>query len=172
MDRGSRLMTSTVGTTSLRGGGVGRGRSDADVDADADEEEEAREGGDVGEDEELIARGGNDTVDAAGGRGGGGTEGRSWGTDKVTAENRGITPEGRGEGQSPRAVGGRLRPSVFFDSATYDKRGGGTGVDPRAASRRTASKPVERPPRRTSPRPSPTSPYCSGTSCASSDWGW
>ena len=42
-----------------------------------DEEEEAREGGDLGKDGELIRRGGDDTVDAAGGRcGGGGGGGR------------------------------------------------------------------------------------------------
>ena len=41
--------------------------ADADVDADTNEEGEAREGGDLGEDKELIGRGGDDTVDAAGG---------------------------------------------------------------------------------------------------------
>ena len=67
--------------------------------------------------------------------------GQGGGADKAPEEYRGGTPEGRGEGQSPRAVGGRARPSVFFDSATYAKRGrGGTGADPRAASRQTASK--------------------------------
>ena len=44
----------------------------ADLDADLDEEREVREGGDVGEDKEFIGRGGNDTVDAVGGCGGGG----------------------------------------------------------------------------------------------------
>ena len=91
-------------------GRFGRGRSDAD--ADADEEGEARKGGDLGEDEELIWRGGDDTVDAAGGRCGGGAEGRGGGPDKAPAEDRGGTPEGRGEGQSPLAVGGRARPSM------------------------------------------------------------
>ena len=51
-------------------GGVGRGRSYAYADADTDEEVEAKEGVDVVEDEELIGRGGDDTVDAASGRGG------------------------------------------------------------------------------------------------------
>ena len=51
--------------------GVHTHRSDADADANADEEREAREGGDLGKDEELIGRGGDDTVDAAGGRCGG-----------------------------------------------------------------------------------------------------
>ena len=124
----------------------------------------------MGEKEELTGRGGDDTVDAAGGRGGGGAKGRGGGSDKAPAEDRGGTPEGRGEVQSPRAVGSRVRPSVFLDSATYSKRGGGGPAQ--AASRRTASKPVERPPRRPSPRPSPPSPRCSGTSCASSYWGW
>ena len=49
---------------------------DADTDSDVDEEGEAREGGDLGEDEELIGRGGADTVDAAGGRCMGGAEGQ------------------------------------------------------------------------------------------------
>ena len=39
---------------------------DADVGSDMDEEGDAREGGDVGKDEELIGRGGDDTVNAAG----------------------------------------------------------------------------------------------------------
>ena len=43
---------------------------------------------------------------------------------KVPKEERGGTLEGRGEGQSPREVSGRARPSVFFDSATYAKRRG------------------------------------------------
>ena len=46
--------------------GVHKHGSDADADANADEEVEAREGGDLGEDKELIRRGGGDTVDAAG----------------------------------------------------------------------------------------------------------
>ena len=39
---------------------------DADADADADDEREAREKGYLGEDKELIGRGGVDTVNAAG----------------------------------------------------------------------------------------------------------
>ena len=38
------------------------------MDDDTDEEGEAREGGDLGEDKELIRRGGDDTVDVSGGR--------------------------------------------------------------------------------------------------------
>ena len=78
-------------------------------------------------------------IDTPGGHGGGGAKGRGGGTDKAPIEDRGGTPEGRGEGQSPRAVSGRSRPSVLFDSATYGKRGG-EGADPRVASRQTASK--------------------------------
>ena len=65
--------------------------------------------------------GGDDRVDAAGGRCGG----VGGGPEKAPAEEWGGTPEGRGEGLSPRAVGGRGRPSVFFDPATYAKKGGG-----------------------------------------------
>ena len=54
------------------GGGVGDSRSDADADSDADEEGEAREGRKLGEDKELIGRDRDDTVDAVGGRCGGG----------------------------------------------------------------------------------------------------
>ena len=56
---------------------------------------------------------------------GGRVEGRGGGPDKAPAEDRGGTPEGRGEVQSPRMVGGRERPSIFFDSATYANRQGG-----------------------------------------------
>ena len=101
-DLGFNLRTSRVGTTPPRGGEVGRGRWDADadtdVDADADEEGEAIEGGDLGEDEELIGRGGDDTVDVEGGRCWEGSGGRDRGIDKATTEDRGSTPEGRGEG--------------------------------------------------------------------------
>ena len=45
---------------------------DTEADADADKEGEAREGGDLGKDKELIGRGEDDMVDAAGGRCGGG----------------------------------------------------------------------------------------------------
>ena len=107
----------------------------------------------MGKDKELIRKGGYDVVDAAGGRGGG--EGRYEGADKAPAEDRGGTPEGRREVQSLWAVGSRASPSVLFDSAMYTKRGGGgeTGADPQAESRRTTSKPVERPPRRPLPHP-------------------
>ena len=84
-DRGSLLTTSAVGTTPPRGGGVGQGRSDADTDAvadaDVDDEGEAKEGGDVGEDEELIGMGEDDTLDAVGGICGEGDEGRGGGLD-------------------------------------------------------------------------------------------
>ena len=49
---------------------------DADTDVITDEEGEAREGGDLGEDKELIGRGGDDTVDTSGGRCMGRSEGR------------------------------------------------------------------------------------------------
>ena len=94
-----------VGTTPLQVGGVVRSRSDAnadtdaDADANADEEGEAREGGDVVEDKELIGRGGYDTVDAAGRHSrGGGSEGRCREAEKASAEDRGGTLEGQGEG--------------------------------------------------------------------------
>ena len=45
------------------------------------ERREAREGGDVGEDKELIRRGGDDTVDAAVGCWGRRSDGRGGGTD-------------------------------------------------------------------------------------------
>ena len=106
----------------MKGGG-GCGRSDADAYANADDEGEATKGGDVGKEKELIVRCGYDMVDAAGGRGRVGREGEGGGY-KAPTEDRGGTPEGRGEGQSLRAVVGRARPSVFFDSATYAKRGG------------------------------------------------
>ena len=70
----------------------------------------------------MIGRGGDDTVDAAGGRVGGDPRGEAGGTYKASIEDRGGTPEGRGGGQSPRAVGSRERISVFFDFATYAKR--------------------------------------------------
>ena len=54
---------------------------DADADSNADEEGEAREGGDLGKDEELIGRGRYYTVYAAGGCYGGVAEGRSGGSD-------------------------------------------------------------------------------------------
>ena len=57
--------------------------------------------------------------------GGGGGEGRGGGEDKAPIEDPGGTPEGLGEGQLPRAVSGKARPSVFFNSATYAKRRGG-----------------------------------------------
>ena len=41
---------------------------DTDAYANADEEGEAREEGDLGEDKEFIGRGGDDNLDATGGR--------------------------------------------------------------------------------------------------------
>ena len=98
-DCGSRLTTSTVGTTSPRGGGgVSCNRSDANADADEDagtyEEGEVREEGDVGEDKEVIGRGGDNTVYAAGGRSRGGGKGRGRGPDKEHSEDQGGTLEG------------------------------------------------------------------------------
>ena len=68
------------------------------MDADADEEGESREGGNLGEDKELIGRGGDDAVDEAGGSCGGGSKGRGGVPSKAPAEEQGGTPEGRGEG--------------------------------------------------------------------------
>ena len=51
------------------------------ADADADKEGEAREGGDLGEYEDLIGRGGDDTVDAVGGLCIWGAEGQGKGLD-------------------------------------------------------------------------------------------
>ena len=76
--------------------------------------------------------------------------GRGGGPNKMPAEDLGSTPEGRGESQSPQAVGGKSSPSVFFYSVTYAKRGG--GADTRAESRQNLSNPVERPPCRPLPR--------------------
>ena len=76
---------------------------------------------------------------------GGGAKGQGRDPDKALAEDQGSTPEGRGEGQSPRVVAGGARPYLFFNSATYTKRWGGGGADPQAASSQNASKPVERP---------------------------
>ena len=82
----------------------------------------------MGEDKELIGRGGDDTVDAAGRRGEGVDEGRAGGGRQGARRGLGgVTPEGRGEGQSPRVVSGRVMPSVFFDYATYAKREEGGG---------------------------------------------
>ena len=55
--------------------------ANADSDADKDEEGDAREEVNLGEDKELIGRGGDDTVDTEGGRYGGGSEGRDGGVD-------------------------------------------------------------------------------------------
>ena len=68
------------------------------MDADADEEGESREGGNLGEDKELIGRGGDDAVDEAGGSCVGGSKGRGGVPSKAPAEERGGTQEGRGEG--------------------------------------------------------------------------
>ena len=57
---------------------------DADADANADDEGEAREvreGGHLGEKEDLIGMSGDDTVEIAGGRCMGGAEGRGGGPD-------------------------------------------------------------------------------------------
>ena len=73
--------------------------ADADADADADEEGEAREGGDVGKEEYFIGRGGDDTVDAAGGRGrggGGGLGARQGGQKRRPHMTRGDPRKGKG----------------------------------------------------------------------------
>ena len=111
---------------------------DANADANSDEEGETKEGGDLGEDEELIWRGGDDTVDAVGGLYMGRARGRGGEQDKAPSEDRGETLKGQGEGQSPWAVGGRARSEAFQGRATvtgsgYDasgrgQRGGGVGT--------------------------------------------
>ena len=94
-----------VATTPLRGGGVGCGRLDIDTDVDTDEEVEAREGGNLGEEKELIWMGGNDTVDAAGGHCGGGGAGSRQGARQDVCRLPGGHPR-RAKG-GPIAVGGR-----------------------------------------------------------------
>ena len=81
----THLTTSTVSTMPPRGGGFGRGRSDANADANMDKEGEARKGGDLGEDKQLIGRGGDDTVDAVGGHCRGRDGGRGGELDKAPA---------------------------------------------------------------------------------------
>ena len=78
--------------------GVGCGRSDANEEADADEEEEAREVENVGEDTELIGRGGDDTADASVGCGGEESTGLGGGTGMAPTEDQ--------AGHSGRARGG------------------------------------------------------------------
>ena len=68
---------------------------------------------------------------------GGGGEGRGRKQTRRPQRTRGGTLEGRGEGQSLRAVGGRASLSVFFDSATYAKRRGGGAA--RIRGRRSAA---------------------------------
>ena len=85
--------------------GVGCGRSDANEEADADEEGEAREVANVGEDTELIGRGGDDTADAAVGCGGEESEGLGGGASMAPAEDQAGHP-GRARG-GPIAPGGR-----------------------------------------------------------------
>ena len=62
-------------------------------DADSDEEGEAREGGKLGDQEELIRRDGDNTVDAAGGNCMGGAEGRGGGSrDRAAAASYRVNP--------------------------------------------------------------------------------
>ena len=65
------------------GGGVGRGRletdTDANADVDANEEGEARDGVEVGEDEELIGKSGDHRLYLAGGNDNGGAKGQGGG---------------------------------------------------------------------------------------------
>ena len=61
--------------------------------------ERQERGGDVGKDEELIRRGGDDMVDVVGGRGGGGAKERVGPPDKALAEDWGGTLEGQGKSQ-------------------------------------------------------------------------
>ena len=91
-DCGSHLATSTVGTTPPREGGVGSGRSDANTDGEG----EAREGGNVGEDEELIGRCGDDTVYAAGGCGRGEARGKVKDHTRRLQRTRGAPRKGKG----------------------------------------------------------------------------
>ena len=106
-DRGSHLSTSAVGTTPSQGvgGRVGHGRLGANKDGDTDDEVEAREGGDLGEDEALIGRCGDDTVDAAGGRCRGGGWGARRGARKG-ASRVSVRKTGRARG-GPIAAGGQ-----------------------------------------------------------------
>ena len=90
-----------------------------------EEVEEVGEVGEVCKDKELIGRDGYDTVDAAGRRSRGGAEEQGGWSDKAPAEDRGVIPEGQGEGRSPREVGGRARPSILLNSTTYANIGGG-----------------------------------------------
>ena len=82
------------------------GVSAANAEAGVDEEGEAREGGNVGEDKELIGRGGDDTVDTAGGRGGGGGRGARRGDRKGAHRGPGGKP-GRSRGGKIDAGGWR-----------------------------------------------------------------
>ena len=82
------------------------------MDSNTDEEVEAREGGELGEEEEIIRRGSDDTVDTAGGRCREGARERGWGPYKAPMEDQGGTLEGRGVGQYPRVVVSRVRPEA------------------------------------------------------------
>ena len=76
----------------------------------------------------MIRRSGDDTVHAAVGCGGGGVAKElGEGLDNAPVEHQWGTTKGRGEGQSLWTVGGRARPSVFFDSTTYVERERGGG---------------------------------------------
>ena len=115
----------------------------------------------MSEDEELIGRGGDDTVDAAVVRCWG-AEGRVEGPDKAPAENQGAPRKDEGRDNCRgRLAAGRGPPSSLITLRT-PREGRGTGTDPQEASRRTESKPVEWPPRRPFPRPSPPSSRPSG----------
>ena len=127
----------------------------------------------MGEDKELIRRGGDDTVDAAGGHGRGEPRGEAGGQTRLPQKNRGAP--WKGEGRSNRcgwSAAGRGPPSSSILAGTPREGGGGVGTYPRAESRRTASKPLERPLRCPSPQTFPPSPRYPGTSCASSDRSW
>ena len=76
----------------------------------------------------MIRRGGDDTIDAAGGRVGGRVKGRCRSPVKAPTEDWGGNLEGRGEGQSLQEVSSRARTSGFFDYAMYTKKEGGGGA--------------------------------------------
>ena len=65
---------------------------DANANANSDEEGKAREGADLGKDKELIGRGGDDTVDAAGRLWMGGSKGQGGGGRHRAAAASSLAP--------------------------------------------------------------------------------
>ena len=80
----------------------------------------------MGEDKELIRRGGDDTVDAAGGHGRGEPRGEAGGQTRLPQKNRGAP--WKGEGRSNRcgwSAAGRGPPSSSILAGTPREGGGG-----------------------------------------------